>query len=98
MTIRTAATRSVLLAAISTLACGGPTKAGPSTKKPEAKPASAPDTKPVAGPIGEKAATLREAAILLEKAASTLADGNKSLAEQQFSFAEQLVGVESLAS
>jgi len=101
MTIRTAA-HAVLLAATSTLACGGPGKAGPTDKKPEAKPAptaAKPDTKPVvSGPIGEKAATLREAASLLEKAAQTLADGNKSLAEQQFSFAEQLVGVESLAA
>lgn len=96
------AARSVVLAALSTLACGGPTKAGPNGQKPEAKPAAPakPDAKPVVvkGPIGEKAATLREAASLLEKAAGTLADGNKSLAEQQFSFAEQLIGVEPLAA
>ena len=93
------AVRAFALFAISS--CGGPAAAGPNDKKPTTpvKPAPAAD-KPatkVAGPVGEKIATLKEAASLLEKAAGTLADGNKFLAEQQFSFAEQLVGFEALA-
>jgi plastocyanin len=82
------------------LACGGGGAKGSEPKPaiPAPNPTPAPTVEaPVKGPVGEKAAALREAASLLEKASRTLADGNKSLAEQQFSFAEQLVGVEILA-
>lgn len=92
------AARSVALIAL--VACGGK----PSPNSPVATPAPAPAPAPAAtptpkitGPVGEKIATLHEAALLLEKAATTLAQGNKVLAEQQFSFAEQLVGAEALA-
>jgi plastocyanin len=80
------------------VACGG--KAPPAAKpdKPEpTKPVADKPAPKVAGPVGEKIATLNTAAELLAKAAGALAEGNKFLAEQQFSFAEQLVGFEALA-
>jgi plastocyanin len=86
--------------AVLALGCGGPAKGGPQAPAPPPAPLPAPKAdapRPVKGPVGEKAAALREAASLLEKAAQTLADGNRSLAEQQFSFAVQLVGVDALA-
>ncbi|MBX3158519.1 MAG: hypothetical protein KF773_21295 [Deltaproteobacteria bacterium] len=73
-------------------------------KKPAAKtddggkPATPSSAAPVKGPVGEKAALLREAAEQLEKAQRALDNGNKNLADQLFSTAEVLVGPELLAS
>jgi plastocyanin len=61
-------------------------------------PPPAEKPKVIAGPAGEKAALLREAAAQLEKAADALSRGNKNLAEQLFSTAELLVGPEAVAS
>jgi plastocyanin len=99
LTIRMTRQWMSVAAAAWLMACGGGPKGDtrPATPAPAPAPAPKPEAKPLKGPVGEKAAALREAASLLEKAAGTLADGNKSLAEQQFSFAEQLVGVEMLA-
>jgi plastocyanin len=89
------------------LACSSPVKAGPKDGKPAPKPgpvadkpAPKPDPKPAGklGPVGEKAAGLREAAEQLEKAAAALERGNKNLAEQLFSGAELIVGVDALAA
>jgi plastocyanin len=73
---------------------GGTTGSGAvvTTPPPAAKP------RVVAGPAGEKAALLREAAEQLEKAADALQRGNKNLAEQLFSTAELLIGPEAVAS
>ncbi|HTR56325.1 MAG TPA: hypothetical protein VMJ10_36880 [Kofleriaceae bacterium] len=49
------------------------------------------------GPVGDKAADLREAADLLDKAAAALAAGSKSRADELFSRAELIVGAEQLA-
>ena len=89
--------RGLALALTITAACGGAAAPAPEKPEPKVVPVADKPASKVAGPVGEKIATLQEAAALLEKAAATLAEGNKSLAEQQFSFAEQLVGVEALA-
>lgn len=72
---------------------GAPTAPSPGPGGPAARPAPA----AVAGPIGERAQGLREAAGQLDKAATALARGNRNLAEQLFSTAELLVGPEALA-
>jgi len=91
------AVRAVSLIALT--ACGGPGAAAPQNPKPDSQPVVITTTAPKkrAGPVGEKIATLNEAATLLEKAAQSLTEGNEFLAEQQYSFAEQLVGFEALA-
>ena len=50
-----------------------------------------------AGPVGERAEGLREAATLLDKAEGARGRGNRSLADQLFSSAELIVGAEALA-
>lgn len=62
------------------------------------KSAAAAPAKKVAGPVGERAQLLREAADQLERAQGALDNGNKNLAEQLFSTAELLVGPDVLAS
>jgi hemoglobin len=51
-----------------------------------------------AGPVGERAEGLREAATLLDKAEGARGRGNRSLADQLFSSAELIVGGEALAA
>jgi len=51
-----------------------------------------------AGPVGERAEGLREAATLLDRAEGARGRGNRSLADQLFSAAELIVGGESLAA
>ncbi|MDB4959507.1 MAG: hypothetical protein JWO36_7076 [Myxococcales bacterium] len=65
------------------------TTQGDGVKAPQAK---------AAGPAGEKAQLLRDAADLLDKAAGAIADGNKNRAEQLFSSAELITGPEILSS
>lgn len=64
--------------------------------KPEDKKPAPP--KKVAGPVGERAQILREAADQLDRAQGALDNGNKNLAEQLFSTAELLVGPEAIAA
>ncbi|HEU0031611.1 MAG TPA: hypothetical protein VFQ53_13320 [Kofleriaceae bacterium] len=99
MTIRIPLVGMAALSAAA-LACSSPAKAGPDVKVPRtdtSKPALARPAR-VLGPVGEKAAALREAADQLEKAKTMLDGGNKNLAEQLFSTAELLVGADSLAA
>lgn len=97
------------IAAVAT-ACGGakpapaPTPPAPADRAgvgapagPPAAPAPAPAPAP-AGPVGERAQQLREAADLLDKAGQALARGNRNLADQLFSSAEIFVGPELLAA
>ncbi len=53
---------------------------------------------PPAGPVAERAQSLREAAGLLDRAEGERQKGNRSLAEQMFSFAELIVGPDALSS
>jgi plastocyanin len=59
--------------------------------------AAAPAPK-ASGPVGDKAADLREAADLLDKAAAQLAAGSKSRADELFSRAELITGTELVAA
>jgi hemoglobin len=60
--------------------------------------AAAAPTARAAGPVGERAEGLREAATLLDKADGARGRGNRSLADQLFSSAELIVGTEALSS
>ncbi len=71
---------------------------GSATAQTTPTPTTPPPPTPVAGPIGERAQALREAADQLDKAAKALAQGNRDLAEELFSTAELLSGPEALAA
>ena len=86
------------LARLAVLLLALPTCSSGSSQAPAKTPAPTPDKPASAGPVGEKAQALREAAEQLDKANKALAAGNKNLAEQLFSTAEILVGPEALAS
>ncbi|MGE5187054.1 MAG: hypothetical protein ACM31C_33615, partial [Acidobacteriota bacterium] len=61
---------------------------------PTATPAAAAAAPAAKTPVGEKAASLREAADLLDKAQAKLDKGEKSVAEHYFATAELIVGPE----
>jgi len=79
----------------------GSGSAAPDRQDPYDRPADGKPDRPApkaSGPIGDKAADLREAADLLDKAAAALAAGSKSRADELFSRAELITGAEQLAS
>ena len=84
--------------ALALLACASaaaqPSRPAP---RPRGPGAGAPAAAPSAGPVRDKAATLREAAGTLEKAQVALDEGDRNRAEFLFSTAEMLVGEAALA-
>jgi plastocyanin len=90
-------------AAAALTACGGDAKtsrmpaAGGTTTIAAATPEAAKPA-PAPGPIGDRAALIRNAADDLDKAGRTLASGQKSVAEYIFSTVELTLGPEAVAS
>ncbi len=99
---------ATLVTAIALPACGGDSKAPrTTTTPPPAGGSGAAATTPTSdaakpsgagGPVGDRAAILRDAADQLDKAGRALASGNKSVAEYLFSTAELETGPDALAA